>query len=154
MILVYHFLKEKRLTYGVWGIQMFVQIYLKCQIFFLQLNFHFQCMESIIFKCYPPSSGIASCFGTASMVTCCLHLTRPCGASLGQVLIWVVSQDWFEELITQVCGSRDHINIKHAYSDIDSPSGIRSTGSRKWQLCLNIVVDLPPKTPQLDMLSI
>ena len=30
------------------------------------------------------------------------------------------------------------------------PGGIRSSGGRKWQLCLNIVVALPPKPPRLD----
>ena len=45
---------------------------------------------------YPPSSRIASCVGTAGMVTWCLHLPRPCGAALGQVLIWVVFRDWSE----------------------------------------------------------
>ena len=44
---------------------------------------------------YPPSSGIASCVGTAGTVTWCLHLTPPCCVALGQVLIWVVSPDWF-----------------------------------------------------------
>ena len=46
---------------------------------------------------YPPSSGIASCVGTAQIVTWRLHLTRPCCVALGQVLIWLVSLDWFEE---------------------------------------------------------
>ena len=40
---------------------------------------------------YPPSSGIASYVGTAGM---------PCCVALGQVLIWVMSPDWFEELYT------------------------------------------------------
>ena len=78
---------------------------LKCSLFF-----------------YPPSSGIASCVGTAGMVTWCLHLTRPCCVALGRVLIWVVSPDWVEEhiskpkqpfslpkLITHVCGHWDHM---------------------------------------------
>ena len=30
------------------------------------------------------------------------------------------------------------------------PGGIQSTRGRKWQLCLNIVVALPPKPPRLD----
>ena len=47
---------------------------------------------------YQPSSGIASCVGTAGTVTWCLHLMRPCCVALGRVLIWVVSPDWFEEL--------------------------------------------------------
>ena len=40
----------------------------------------------------PPSSGIA-----AGMVTWGRHLTQPYCVALGQVLIWVVSPDWFEE---------------------------------------------------------
>ena len=36
---------------------------------------------------------------------------------------------------------------------IVSSSGNRST-SGKWQLCLNIVVALPPKPPQLDVFSV
>ena len=36
---------------------------------------------------------------------------------------------------------------------IVSPSGIRSTGG-KWQLCLNIVVALPPRPPRLDVFSV
>ena len=47
---------------------------------------------------YLHSSGIASCVGTAGMLTWCLHLTRPCYVPLGWVLIWVMCTDWFEEL--------------------------------------------------------
>ena len=37
----------------------------------------------------PPSSGIASCVGTAGTVMWHLHLMRPCCVTLGWVLIWV-----------------------------------------------------------------
>ena len=46
---------------------------------------------------YPPSSGIASCVGTAGTMTWRLHLTRPCCVAIEWVLIWVVSPDWVEE---------------------------------------------------------
>ena len=68
---------------------------------------------------YPPSSRIASCVGTAGMVTWCLHLKPPCCVALGQVLIWVLCPDWFEELHTH---SESIININFS-------SGIWSTAS-------------------------
>ena len=49
-----------------------------------------------------PSSGIASCVGTARMVTWCLHLTCLCCVALGQILIWVVCQDWFRSFVNWV----------------------------------------------------
>ena len=55
----------------------------KIQVFFLNYD--------------SPSSSIASCVRTG-MVTWCLHLTQPCCVPLWQVLIWVLSPDWFEEL--------------------------------------------------------
>ena len=111
-------------------------------------------------------------------VTWCLQLTQPCYVALGRVLILVVSQiGWgaisqsnsiYSRLsrcfTARVVTSRDppkgirdsvyiHIagplwyHIKHA------SSGIWSTKSRKWQMCLNIVVALPLKPPWLDKLS-
>ena len=47
-----------------------------------------------LFFYYPPSSAV----GTAGTVTWRIHLKRPCCIALGQVLIWVLSPDWFEEL--------------------------------------------------------
>ena len=47
---------------------------------------------------YPPSSGIASCVGTAGTVTWHLHLTRPCCVALGLALIWILSPDWVEDI--------------------------------------------------------
>ena len=92
---------------------------------------------------YPPSSGIPSCFGTTGTVMWHLHLTRPCCVALGQVLIWVVSPDWFEE----------HINIEHVYSgyssmifkkvdDFDSMllSSLNSSSSKSY-FCQYVVID-------------
>ena len=73
---------------------------------------------------YPPSSRIASCVRTTGAVTGSLHLMQPLYVALGQVLIWVVCLDWFEELlilITHVCGSRDQINIEHVHSRYSFP---------------------------------
>ena len=60
--------------------------------------------ESLSYKIirffYAPSSGIASSVMIAGTVTWCLHLKRPCYIALGQILIWVVCLDWFEEHIT------------------------------------------------------
>ena len=42
------------------------------------------CKQSLFKFYYPPSSGIFSCVGTVGMVTCHLHLTRPCCVALGQ----------------------------------------------------------------------
>ena len=57
------------------------------------IHFH-KIIENPSFFCYPPSSGIASCVGTAGTVMWRLHLTRSCCVALGRVLIWVVSLDW------------------------------------------------------------
>ena len=56
------------------------------------------CYFIFLFFYDPPSSRIASCVRSAGMVTRHLHLTWPCCVALGQELIWVVSQDWFDKL--------------------------------------------------------
>ena len=56
----------------------------------------------IYFNFFLPSSGIASCVGTAGTMMWCLHLTRPCCVVLGQVLIWVVSPDWLRSFVNWV----------------------------------------------------
>ena len=92
---------------------------------------------------YPPSYGIASCVGTAGMVTWGLYLTRPCCVALGWVLILVVSPDWLRSFVNWVFSfprrvlclaafqltytyntrqwSRDHINIEHSHSGYSLP---------------------------------
>ena len=90
---------------------------------------------------FPPSSGTASCVWITGTVMWCLHLTRPCCVALGRVLIWVVSPDWFEELVNWVssfpsrvqCFSEGEITIIQAiawiqdnYSDYHFNTGLPS----------------------------
>ena len=69
---------------------------------------HFiKALKPALFYNYLPSPRIASCVRTAGTVTWPLHLMWPCYVALGQVLIWVVCPDWFEELCQIYC------TIKH-----------------------------------------
>ena len=81
---------------------------------------------------YPPSSGIASCVGTAGMVTWCLHLTRPCCVALEQVLIWVVSLEWLNEVHFRRGKLHEQTKSKLFISHVTK---VQNTKFSNWQRC-------------------
>ena len=73
---------------------------------------------------------------------------RPCYVALRRVLIWVVRRIG--------CGALSigfpHSQVELQISTVILPQAGLDPPGEKWQLCLNIVIALPPKPPQLDVL--